>query len=141
MFRTTQLHGGKKVQINYGEYNTFGYRVKDNMISFLINGEVADEMPVPSFPRNAFSVESSDDKVFVKLVNIAEDGEDIAISLDCDVESAYTAHVVAGDSHAQNSLDNPENVCDKLVELTGAGKEFVYHAPASSMNVLVLTKK
>ena len=45
-----------------------------------------------------------------------------------------------GGATDENSLENPENVHDVLLQATGASRVFVYETPALSVNILTLTK-
>ena len=96
---------------------------------------------MPSYPSSAASVTDTDSQVIVKLVNFCPNEDEVAIRLDCDVDSAYTRHLVTGDPQDRNSLDAPERIHDTSAQLTGAAREFVYRAPAWSINVLVLNKR
>ena len=49
--------------------------------------------------------------------------------------------MLSGEADAENSLDIPENIHDRIVKLNGAGKNFVYKADSLSVNVLRLEKK
>jgi len=138
--RMTDLVEPKAVALKYGEYNTFKYEADDKSIKLYINGELVQEAVVPNFPKIASVTTDTDDEVIVKIVNIGDSCEPVEIELDCDVASDYEVKYFTGDPTAENTLDNPENVHDEARCATGAAKNFVFEAPASSINVLVLKK-
>ena len=79
---------------------------------------------------------------FMKYVEaFDEEPDEVAISLDCEVESAYTLSRMAGDAEAENSLDAPDNVKDEAFSLNNAAKEFAFTAVPLSVNVLRLQKR
>lgn len=49
--------------------------------------------------------------------------DDVEITLDCAVESDYEVLLLTGDPHAENSFENPENVHDTALTLTGASAD------------------
>ncbi len=105
-----------------------------------IDGELIQKAVLPSYPAVEAVADTCDDAVIIKIVNITNKEEDIEIALDCDVKSEYCLKVLAGDPDAGNSIKDPENVKIAECEATGAAKDFVYKAPASSLSVLILKK-
>ena len=136
-----QLAAPVKVNVRYGEYNTFKYVSTGKVVCFYINGERVMNADIPSYPTIQSVALDSDEEIIVKVTNIAAEPDDIEIMLDCEVESAYIANVLTGNPYASNSLDGPENVHDESRALSGAGKRFIYRASAYSLNVLKLRKK
>lgn len=130
-----------QVSLRYGEYNTFKYVSDGRNVLFYINGDLVMRGELPNYPAIQSVALDNDDEVIIKIVNFSDNPNDVEISLDCDVESRYIANVLTGDPDMGNSLEEPERVSDKSLELNGAGKAFVYKAPAYSVNVLKLAKK
>ena len=83
----------------------------------------------------------TEDGVILKIVNFADAEEPVEITLDCDVESAYTVGLLTGKAEDENSLEEPEKVRDVRLEKEGAARRFTYLAPALSVNILTLKKK
>ncbi len=123
-----------------GTYAKFSYQVNGKQIKTYINDVLIHEMEIPSFQSFASVVTDTDDEVIIKAVNMAEESDAVVISLDCDVESDYCAMVLTGNKEDMNDFDCPERVTDHTEMKTGAGRTFVYNAPACSVNVLKLKK-
>ena len=62
-------------------------------------------------------------------------------SLGIDVENDYEVMVLVAEKEAINDFENTERVHDVTEQRTGAGRSFVYEAPACSVSVLKLEKK
>lgn len=129
------------VDVKYNEFNTLRYETCASSVKVFLNGQLVQEAVLPNYPGIASVVTDTDDEVIVKVVNIMEKPEKVEISLDCDVQKDYLVNFFTGKPTDKNSLENPKNVCDQEVTLSGAAKEFAYEAPASSVSVLVLKKK
>ena len=121
-------------------FNHLKYTVSDHTLILEINGEIIDTVELPYYPAMGSVVTDTDEEVIIKIVNFADDAESVGITLDCDVESAYTVNLMTGNATDENSLEAPENVSDKLVRADGASRSFVYEAPALSVSALRLKK-
>lgn len=130
-----------KVCLKRGEYNKFKYVVTGKYIYLYVNDEMIQEVEVPHFPAMASVVSDTEREIIIKIVNIASAEDDIHISLDCEVESEYKVNILTGSKYDENSLEAPTKVHDQEVQLSGAAKDFIYHASEYSINVIHLVKK
>ena len=130
----------KDVLLEKNAFNHLKYTVSGHRITLEVNGKVIDTVELPSYPSMGSVATDTEDKVIVKIVNFADTPETVDITLDCDVASAYTVGLLTGGAEDENSLENPENVHDVLLQAEGASCSFAYEAPALSVNVLTLTK-
>lgn len=130
----------QEAPIKMGEYNHFHYEVDGKQMRLTINGRLMHTASVPSFPGFVSVTTDTDEEIIVKAVNLSEQEDAVEISLDCAVENAYEAIVLAGDRNAENSFENPENVHDVTIKLNGAAQTFTYLMPATSVNVIRLKK-
>ena len=85
-------------------------------------------------------VTENKEEIIVKVVNFAEKEDSVEITLDAPVKSDYIAEVLTGAADAENSLEEPEKIRDKVYNLSGASEKFIYTAPALSVNVLRIKK-
>lgn len=129
------------VEVTSGTYHRFGYETDGKVIRLLVNGAVVKETEVPCSPSFASVATETDREILVKMVNMTGEMDPVRISLDCSVESSYTADVLTGKKDAENSFEQPENVRDRIVRMEGASENFIYEAPAYSVSVLRLEKK
>lgn len=139
--RFTDYAPQAEVALEPGQWVALKCVTQKEKIFLYVNGQLVQTATLPSYPSSTASVTDTDSQVIVKLVNFCPDEDEVAIRLDCDVDSAYTRHLVTGDPQDRNSLDEPEHIHDTTAQLTGAAREFVYRAPAWSINVLVLNKR
>lgn len=130
----------KEVTLKKNEYNHLKYTVSNHSITLELNGEIIDKVELPYYPGMGTVVTDTEEEVIIKIVNFSDNEEPVEIILDCDVESDYTVNLLTGNATDENSLDNPQNVCDKIIKKNGAAREFVYDAPALSINALRLKK-
>ena len=79
--------------------------------------------------------------MIIKAVNLLGQPDPVAISLDCDVESDYELTLLTGRKEDYNSFEETEKVHDITLRKQGAGREFIYEAPAYSVSVLKLQKR
>lgn len=128
------------VELKPEGYNKFSYTVTGKKMSFYVNDELIQEAVVPNFPAMASVTSDTRKEIIIKIVNIAPEPDEIEIKLDCEVESDYMVGILTGEKYAQNSIENPTRVQDSQIELSGASRQFVYTAPAYSINVLHLKK-
>ena len=134
------LDSDKVVKLKQGEFNHFSYSSDGSKLRLFVNQELIHEIELPSFRTLHTVVSDTDQEVILKLVNMAEQEDEVLITLDCDVAREYTAYLITGDKKAENSFENPIHVQDLEYQRTGAAREFVYQAPPLSVNVLRLQK-
>ncbi|MBR6321318.1 MAG: alpha-L-arabinofuranosidase [Lachnospiraceae bacterium] len=108
---------------------------------FYLEGEEIAAVSLPHYPPMCSVATASEEEIIIKIVNFAEEADDVRIVLDADVEADYTAERFYGEADAENSLETPLTVADESVRFSGACRDFVYRAPAMSVNVLILRKK
>lgn len=129
------------VKIRYGEFNKIRYELGATHVKLYFNGELIQTVELPNYPSMCSVVTESSDEVIVKIVNFADKEDNISITLDIPVENKYIAEVLTGEADAENSLENPENVRDRISQREMCRDNFVYKAPALSVNVLRLKKR
>ncbi len=122
-------------------FTRFSYRTDGTDLKLYHEGRLIGETHLPSFPAQSSVVTADAKKIYIKLVNMEEKETEIAIRLDCEVDTDYTAHVLNGGKTDKNSFEEPERVSDRVYEKTGASADFTYHMPALSVAVLELTRK
>lgn len=122
-------------------FHNFSYRTDLKKLWLYIDGELIHEVMIPSFAALNSVVTDTEEEVIVKLVNMAEEENDVVIDLDCDVESEYCAYVLTGEKLAENSFEKPEYVHDRKYQLCGAGRSFTHTVPKLSASVLILKKR
>ena len=130
----------RDVRLEKNAFNHLKYTVSDHHVILEVNGAAIDTVELPSYPTMGSVVTDTEDKVIVKIVNFADTPERVDITLDCDVASVFTVGLLTGGAEDENSLENPKNVHDVLLQAEGASRSFAYEAPALSVNVLTLTK-
>lgn len=139
-FPAKAISESKAVSLKENAFNHLKYTVSGHSLTLEINGEVIDTVELPYYPAMGSVVTDTDEEVIIKIVNFADDPEPVEITLDCDVDSAYTVNLLNGSATDENSLDNPLNVHDKHLNAEGAARTFTYTAPALSVNALRLRK-
>jgi alpha-L-arabinofuranosidase len=135
------LDGEKAVSLNEDQFNRFSYTTDGKKLTLRVNGNAVHEIDIPSFKSLHTVVTDTDKEVIIKMVNMSQMEDKVAISLDCDVSDEYRCYVLEGEKEAENSFSNPVNIHDEMRMLHGAAKEFVHRVPPLSVNILVLTKK
>ena len=130
----------KPVRLETGAWNHLKYTVSGHTVSLEVNGETIDTVELPSYPAAGSVVTDTEDSVIVKIVNFADREDPVGITLDCGVAPDYTVGLLTGNAGDENSVDNPENVRDVLLQATGASSSFTYNAPPLSVNILTLRK-
>lgn len=118
----------------------FAYRTDGRRIALYRGEKLVGETMLPSFPAQSCVVTDTQNRIYIKLVNLAQEEEEMHISLDCGVETDYLAHVLTGEMRAKNSFENPTCVCDRTFALAGAAQSFTYVMPKLSVAVLELTR-
>ncbi len=106
-----------------------------------VDGIAVQTARLDTYPSIECSADTDDDRILVKIANFRQEPDGITIRLDCDVAADYSAEVLTGEALAENSMERPENVAPVTVERSGAGRSFVYTAPAMSLNILKLIRK
>lgn len=129
------------VDVNYGSFNQFRAELSARNMLLSVNGKQIADVLVPQYPAAACVASETGEEVIIKIVNMAAGAEEVQITLDCDVEPEYTAHILTGDPIGKNSFRQPERIRDVSLQKTGASRRFMYAMPGSSVNVLVLKKK
>ena len=135
------LSEATKVTLKENEFNHFSYVTDGKKLSLYVNNELIHEIQIPSFPALSTVVSDTEKEIFIKLVNLAEEEDEIQLELDCDVNDEFQAYLLTGDKKDENSFENPQKVHDVAYSLTGAGRSFLYKAPPYSVNVLRLAKR
>ena len=130
-----------KVTIKENEYNLLRYEADEKQIRVYVNGALIQTAALPSRQQTASIATVTEKEVLIKVVNFCEKGEDVRITLDCDVESDYTLARLAGDGYGVNSILDRTNISDETIACSGASSDFVFRAAPYSVNVLVLKKK
>ena len=139
--RLNDLSAPKDVHLHMNAYNHLKYTVSGHTLTLEVNDEFVDAVELPHYPAMGTVATDTEDSVIVKIVNFADAPEPVEIALDCEVEPEYTVGLLTGSAADENSLDAPTNVHDVRLQADGAGRTFVYEAPALSVNVLTLRKK
>ncbi len=140
-FPPKPISEAKAVSLKKDEFNHLKYTVDGHFVTLEVNGETIDTVELPSYPAMGTVATEDDGHVFVKIVNFTDSAEPVEITLDCDVEEAYTVGLLTGKAEDENSIEKPENVHDVTLQASGASRVFTYEAPALSVNILTLTKK
>jgi alpha-L-arabinofuranosidase len=130
----------KPVELAAGRFHKLRCEVAEGFLRCYINGKFVVSTELPHYPTMASVTTVTDREVIIKAVNFANTADEIAISLDCEVESDYTLSILSGAADAENSFENPDNVHDEVVPRSGAAKEFRYTAPPLSVSVLRCAK-
>lgn len=128
------------ISVKPGEYHRFGYETDGKKLRLYIDGELQKEVEIPYGPAFASVVTDTQDEVIIKAVNFTDKVDQIMITLDCEVQNDYTVTLLTGEKDAENSFEETEKVKDITLNMHGAASEFVYEAPAYSVNVLRLKK-
>ena len=121
-----------------GEFHRMGCTYTASEAVFFLDGEELVRVTLPNYPSMTSVATATNDEIILKIVNFSEDPDNVAVSLDADVESMYYVDRFSGEASAENTIECPENVSDEYLILTGASREFVYQAPGMSVNVLKL---
>lgn len=128
------------VNVKYGEFNRVHYELSKTHVKLYLNDELIQTVELPNYPAMCSVVTDTSEEIIVKVVNFAETEDEVEITVDVPVKSDYIAEVLTGEADAENSLEEPEKVRDKVLNLTGADRSFVYKASALSVNVIRLKK-
>lgn len=130
-----------EVPVKYGEYTHIKVETRHDGFDCYIDGEMVQSVQFESHPSMAAAVTQDEDEVIVKIVNLSDKPDAVEIAADCDLQSDYIAEVLTADSpKAENDFEAPRKVAPQTKMLTGASGNFVYEAPAFSMNVVKLKK-
>lgn len=148
--KATLIRGGMRmeaisepvqVEMNYGVFNKVHYELEEEQVSLYLNDELIQVVELPNYPSMCSVVTDTEEEILVKIVNFSEVEDLVKITVDVPVKRDYEVELLAGDAEAENTLENPTNVCDKVIMLDGASEDFTYAAPALSVSVLHLKKK
>ena len=110
----------------------FGYRC-------YINDRLIQEKRLPLHPVITSLATQDPENVYLKLVNVEEEDENIHISLDCEVLEKAVLETLAGEPDAVNSFEEKEAISADSRQVTAA-KEFDICVKGHSLNVLKLRK-
>lgn len=131
-----------KVDIPYGEFFKFKIVSQPDGFDCYMNDHLIQKARFTPFVTTAVSALDDEESVIVKIVNFNDVPADIRICLDCPVESKYQVELLESKSYKDtNTLEEPEKVIPKTVEMFGASSNFIYKLPAYSLNILTLKKK
>lgn len=127
------------VSIPYGEYNHYKMICNAYGYECYINDQLVQKKVHTLHPLiNAVATQDKN-KIYLKIVNVSGKEEEISISADCAVGETILTEVLAADPREVNSFEDKEHVSSVIGSISG-GSEFVYTAPAHSVNVLVIEK-
>ena len=128
------------VDIDYSKYNHYKIVAKAGYYECYLNDILIQKKELQLLPVISEVVTVDDENIYVKVVNVSEESQNIAIDLDCQVKADYTLAYVSGKKDAINSFENPDNVTIKQEARTGAASKFEFTATACSVNVLILKR-
>lgn len=135
------LDESKPLEIPYGEFCKFRIVSRPDGFDCYLNGEKIHSACYEKFSNMAVTASDNESEVIVKLVNFDEAPVDLVIKLDCDVHSEYkVTRLDSESSQDTNTLAAPKTVTPHSEQLSGASREFVYHAAAHSLDILTLKK-
>ena len=124
-----------------GEYMHLKVEADTTQILCYINDVPVQTIPMKKYPCTGACASCDENEIQLKIVNMSDSTDSVNIRLDVDVESAYEALVLTGDSpYARNDLAHPLNVAPVSCQKDGAGREFIFEAKPLSFNILKLKK-
>ncbi len=129
------------VNVEAGKYHTMRLESDGKVLTAIFDGVTVMTADIPHYDEMQSVVTDDDETVIIKIVNIADVERDVEITLDCPVESGYAASVISGLPTDKNTMEYPEAVVERHMELEGAGKAFTHKVPAYSVSVLKLKKQ
>ncbi len=138
-FRQYELTEAVELSLEENIYHKMEMDSDGKYLTCIADGETIMKVELPHYDEIETIALEDDKELILKVVNIADEEKTIEIELDREVESSYKRAVIAGKPEDMNSLANPNRIVEKWSTQEGAGKCFVYEAPASSVNVLCLT--
>ncbi len=136
-----ELSSPVNAELRIGEFNHFRCEVDGKRMLLYLNGKLIHEAKVPGFQALSTVASDTEAEIIIKAVNMSEEEDDIEIVLDCDVEDQYEVCMISGEKTTENSFEQPRDIHDVSYRLNGAAKEFIYKAPALSVNVIRLKKR
>ena len=140
LLRPMTLLSDIPAEVSDGGFHRLACTYDTKTAVFFLDDKQIAKVGLPNYPSLCSVVTATDTKILVKIVNFSENADDVRITLDTDVLDEYRAERFWGEAHAKNTIDCPDTVRDEAIFLTGASREFVYHAPGMSVNVLQLCK-
>lgn len=140
-FRKYSLAEPVEVELETGCYHRFSMESDGIMLSCRIDDRLVTEIELAHYDEIQTIALEDEQEIVLKVVNLSGEERPVEITLDCAVKSAYKAGVLAGKPSDKNSLEKPEAITERWGIYEGAAAEFVYHAPACSVNVLRIEKK
>ncbi len=130
-----------EVNVDVGVYHKMRIGSDGKSVACILDNVEIMTAELPHYDGIQSVVTVDGDDVYIKVANIADSAREVGISLDCDVESNYTAYVISGDPTDKNTMEEPEKVVERSVELDGACRDFTHTVPACSVSVLRLRRK
>jgi len=127
-----------EVNMKYGSFNKVHYELEEQYVKLYLNDELIQTVELPYYPSMCSVATKSNEEVLVKIVNFAECETDVEIQLDVPVQSEYSVEYLTGQADAENTLEVPTNVCDRVANMSGAAEKFTFKANPLSVNVLHL---
>lgn len=129
------------VELNYEVFNHFEVRCNHFGFSCYVNGKLIQEHKYKLHPVISASCETTENEIFLKLVNVEGEEKPVTISLDCEVFREIHAETVQGAPDCTNSFEHPLAVSSVYSSINYGEKEFMYNLPAYSVSVLTMKKK
>ena len=129
------------VNIDYGQFNHYEIHCDREGYSCFINGQFIQRQTYRQHPLISASCETTEDTVYLKLVNVEKDEKPVAIALDCDIDEVITVETVQGPPESVNSFAQPLNVSPRTSVVHCGAREFVYQVPPYSASVLIMKKR
>ncbi|MBR6380090.1 MAG: hypothetical protein IKS07_00250 [Lachnospiraceae bacterium] len=121
-------------------FHRYRIEAKPGQYRCYLDDELVMEKNLPELPLVSEVATMDEDRIYLKLVNIGEEVNQVRITLDCQVESEYRLLTISGRPEDVNSFEEPDRICAREEVRNGASREFVHTVPAFSVSVLVLKK-
>ncbi len=129
--------------IDYSKYNH--YRIDADRFGYrcYINDALVIEKKQPLHPLLHASCETTDEMIYLKVVNIGSAPQELTVKPDTTVSDRIAVEYIEGLPDQQNSFECPLNISGKTAEFTAAISEdgsFSVTVPAYSVNVYQIRK-
>lgn len=129
-------------ELAYGCWMKVRIEAEHDCIRCYLNGKLVQEQPNVHYPTVSATAAVAGDEIILKVANLGDAEDPIAIGLDCDVAADYEVTILTGDDpKLENDFEHPLAVSPVTKDGHGAAKNFVYYAPAYSLNILKLRRK
>ncbi len=130
----------RPIALDYSRFNHFRIVARPGQYQCYLNGELIQEKTLPLLPLVSEAATADAEQVYVKLVNISEEPNTVALHLDCEVEKDYRIAYIQGRPEDVNSFEEPGRIAVREEERTGAGKDFSFELAPCCVCVLILRK-